>query len=878
MANFCVALYDCSGDGPGELTFDEGDKLKVLSKSVPELGEGWWQGKKVGTKVAGYFPSNYVKLLTTAARPSRPSAKPTRSSAKPTVSGRKGKAGGRPTPPSRPTTRVSARPSAKPAATRAAHSGSEDTKGLPSGEKRQETEVKRFVSARVTYTAATPDEISFRKAAKVEIIALGYLGDADVAIGACRSRFGSVAMKQLDVRTSTLAVCAKAPTGRGGAGKLVMQTLRGYPGKRSQAELRFAAGEPIEIIAKEFRGSRAWYFGRHGTTKKWGCFPRVCVSAAPSAPMRPQRGTLRESKEETTHDRKPARPTRPTRSTAGPAELSGSSRAKLQRRKQEANARERAEAREAKVAAARANAVPSIAIATALYDCAGDAEVELSFNAGDTIMITAFEVPEQGEGWNSGFVEGDRGTLLGYFPANYVEVVSRSAPRAARISVVPPVALRAGKRSGGSKPARPSRTSLARQKKKKSSKSASGADAGSGATGGQALSAKNQVKRDAIDRERARVQALRDAAAEEDRLAALEAEEEAEELRLQRKRIERERAAKRKARAEAVAAAEAEAEAVERLAREAKALRAEEQSAKEETKQRAEARDRKRAQRRRELDMARKELEAESARAAEEEEAASDAALARARRRAAAAGDGDAERSPKIHSAARASAARRRTSAKPHSRPSIVPPPRRGANAKPQSRPSIVPPPRRGKARAKAARSAKKVVTALYDVAGATGEELSFTEGDTIEVEETDVPECVLSCSSSTAAEKKAPRGVCVVLSCTACSMFCYWSLHLILFSSHSHSQFSLFFSLSLSLSLFLLCALSCALAPHQIRRRMVARTEPRKWRTRRVPVELRRSSRYGHVVQRACAVQLRRRRPGRANVQRRRDNRRHRD
>ena len=620
MANFCVALYACDGDGPGELTFAEGDKLKVLSKNVPELGEGWWQGKKVGTKVAGYFPSNYVKVLAGAARPVRPSQKPT-------LGGRKGGSSGRPAPPSRPTARPRARPSAKPAAASpAARSGNDNTKGLPSGDDRREAEVKRFVATRVTYTAATPDEISFRKGAKVEIIALSYRGDAGVAIGACRSRFGSVTMKQLAASTSTLSLCAKAPTGRGGAGKLVMKALRGYPGKRSRDEMRFAAGEPIEVIAKEFRGSRAWYFGRHGTTKKWGCFPRACVSAAPSAPTRPQRGTLRESKEETARERKPARPTRPARGAAGPAELSGSSRAKLERRKQEAAARERAAAGEAKVAAARANAAPpagTVGAATALYDCAGDAEGELSFHAGDSIAVTEFDAPEQGKGWHRGFVRGDRGAE-GFFPANYVEVVSRSARRASA-------------RPGGSKPARPSRASLKGR--------------GSTAAGNKtknktkaALSAKNQAKRDAIDRERARLQALRDAAAEEDRLAALEAEEEAEELRLQRKRIERERAAKRKARAAALAAAEAEAEAVESLAREAKALRAEEEHAAEETKQRAEARERKRAQRRREMDDARRELEAESARDAEVEEAASEAALARARRRAGATEDSDGGR------------------------------------------------------------------------------------------------------------------------------------------------------------------------------------------------------------------------------------------
>ena len=94
---------------------------------------------------------------------------------------------------------------------------------------------------------------------------------------------------------------------------------------------------------------------------------------------------------------------------------------------------------------------------------------------------------------------------------------------------------------------------------------------------------------------------------------------------------------------------------------------------------------------------------------------------------------GSAPAAPKVRSAARASAARRRTSAQP------------------RSRPSIVPPPRRAKARANdtATRGATPLVTALYDVVGEAREELSFAEGDRIEVEETVVPECVLCRSRS---------------------------------------------------------------------------------------------------------------------------------
>lgn len=55
---FVTALYDFGGQGDGDLTFKEGDKIKVLKKT--DSTDDWWQGELKGIK--GMFPANYVQV------------------------------------------------------------------------------------------------------------------------------------------------------------------------------------------------------------------------------------------------------------------------------------------------------------------------------------------------------------------------------------------------------------------------------------------------------------------------------------------------------------------------------------------------------------------------------------------------------------------------------------------------------------------------------------------------------------------------------------------------------------------------------------------------------------------------------------------------
>lgn len=55
---FAVALYEYQGQNKGDLSFKEGDQIKVLKKT--ESTEDWWEGELRGEK--GSFPANYCKL------------------------------------------------------------------------------------------------------------------------------------------------------------------------------------------------------------------------------------------------------------------------------------------------------------------------------------------------------------------------------------------------------------------------------------------------------------------------------------------------------------------------------------------------------------------------------------------------------------------------------------------------------------------------------------------------------------------------------------------------------------------------------------------------------------------------------------------------
>ncbi|KAK9877158.1 hypothetical protein WA026_016901 [Henosepilachna vigintioctopunctata] len=56
---YCIALYDYDGEGNEELTFEEGQIIRVLSKCAHSVDDGWWQGELEGR--IGNFPSLVVE-------------------------------------------------------------------------------------------------------------------------------------------------------------------------------------------------------------------------------------------------------------------------------------------------------------------------------------------------------------------------------------------------------------------------------------------------------------------------------------------------------------------------------------------------------------------------------------------------------------------------------------------------------------------------------------------------------------------------------------------------------------------------------------------------------------------------------------------------
>lgn len=55
---FAIALYAFAGEGQGDLSFREGDRIKVVKKT--DSTDDWWEGELRGVK--GSFPANYCKI------------------------------------------------------------------------------------------------------------------------------------------------------------------------------------------------------------------------------------------------------------------------------------------------------------------------------------------------------------------------------------------------------------------------------------------------------------------------------------------------------------------------------------------------------------------------------------------------------------------------------------------------------------------------------------------------------------------------------------------------------------------------------------------------------------------------------------------------
>ncbi|QDS75126.1 hypothetical protein FKW77_007550 [Venturia effusa] len=54
---YVIALYDFDGQSAGDLSFKEGDRIRVVKKTQNQ--EDWWEGEKGG--IQGAFPANYCK-------------------------------------------------------------------------------------------------------------------------------------------------------------------------------------------------------------------------------------------------------------------------------------------------------------------------------------------------------------------------------------------------------------------------------------------------------------------------------------------------------------------------------------------------------------------------------------------------------------------------------------------------------------------------------------------------------------------------------------------------------------------------------------------------------------------------------------------------
>lgn len=57
--SYCCALYDYDGEGEEELTFEECQVIKVISKCAHSVDDGWWRGELEGR--IGNFPSLVVE-------------------------------------------------------------------------------------------------------------------------------------------------------------------------------------------------------------------------------------------------------------------------------------------------------------------------------------------------------------------------------------------------------------------------------------------------------------------------------------------------------------------------------------------------------------------------------------------------------------------------------------------------------------------------------------------------------------------------------------------------------------------------------------------------------------------------------------------------
>ncbi|XP_049786116.1 protein nervous wreck [Schistocerca cancellata] len=73
-SGYCVALYDYEATCEDELTFSEGQVIRVLSKEPHSVDDGWWAGEIAGTGHVGLFPSLVVEECREDGEPLTPPA------------------------------------------------------------------------------------------------------------------------------------------------------------------------------------------------------------------------------------------------------------------------------------------------------------------------------------------------------------------------------------------------------------------------------------------------------------------------------------------------------------------------------------------------------------------------------------------------------------------------------------------------------------------------------------------------------------------------------------------------------------------------------------------------------------------------------------
>lgn len=56
---YVVAIYGFAGQGAGDLSFNEGDTIKITKKTGTD--QDWWEGELYGSR--GSFPANYCQPI-----------------------------------------------------------------------------------------------------------------------------------------------------------------------------------------------------------------------------------------------------------------------------------------------------------------------------------------------------------------------------------------------------------------------------------------------------------------------------------------------------------------------------------------------------------------------------------------------------------------------------------------------------------------------------------------------------------------------------------------------------------------------------------------------------------------------------------------------